>query len=96
MLHSGTTLKLDIPGFCIEFLFDTARAVTSLIFSGTLERPSDTVWVLAHAGGIVRFISWRLSLANLDPESLEKALRGVLTYLRSFYYDTALSNPRQP
>jgi predicted TIM-barrel fold metal-dependent hydrolase len=88
---SSSDLKLDIPGFYIEFLFDTTRAVTNLILSGVVERYPDIRWILAHAGGTVPYIAWRLSLANMDPKLLEKAPRGVLAYLKNFYYDTALS-----
>lgn len=88
---SSTALRLDIPGFYIEFMFDTTRAVANLIFSGSLERHPDIRWILAHAGGTVPFIAWRLALANLEPKLLEKAPRGVQAYLSSFYYDTALS-----
>ena len=88
---SSIGLKLDIPGFYIEFLFDTTRAVGNLIFSGTIERYPDIRWILPHAGGCVPYIAWRLSLANLDPKILERAPRGVMAYLKSFYYDTALS-----
>jgi predicted TIM-barrel fold metal-dependent hydrolase len=88
---SSYDLKLDIPGFYIEFLFDTTRAVTNLILSGVIERYPDIRWILPHAGGTVPYIAWRLSLANMDPKLLEKAPRGVLAYLKTFYYDTALS-----
>lgn len=84
-------LGLNIPGFYIEFLFDTTQAVTNLIFTGTVERYPDIRWILAHAGGAIPYIAWRLSLANLDPSTIEKAPRGALAYLRSFYYETALS-----
>ena len=88
---SSTGLNVNIPGFYIEFLFDTTRAVTNLIFTGTMERYPNIHWILPHAGGTIPYIAWRLSLANLDPKVLEKAPRGVLAYLKSFYYDTALS-----
>ena len=84
-------LELAIPGFYLEFLFDTTRAVTNLIFTGTAERYPAIRWILAHAGGTIPYIAWRLSLANLDPEIIKKAPRGVVAYLKSFYYDTALS-----
>ena len=84
-------MSLDIPAFYIEFLFDTTWAITNLIFSGTAERYPDIRWIFAHAGGTVPYIAWRLSLANFDPKVLERAPRGVLAYLKSFYYDTGLS-----
>lgn len=91
MHPSSETLNLDMPGFLIEFLFDTTRAVINLIYTGTLERYPNLRWILSHAGGTVPYIAWRLSLANFEPKFLEKAPRGMLAYLKSFYYDTALS-----
>lgn len=88
---SSEDLPLSMPGFLIEFLFDTTRAVTNLIFTGTLERYQNIRWILSHAGGTVPYIAWRLSLANFDPEFLKRSPRGMLAYLKSFYYDTTLS-----
>ena len=91
-LHTTTdAIGLDMPGFLMEFLCDTTRAACNLMFSGTLEKYPQIRWILAHAGGFVPYISWRLSLANLLPHLSEKAPQGVLTYLKRFYFDTALS-----
>lgn len=81
-------LKLDLPPFLIEFVFDTTRAVTNLIYSGTLERCPDIRFIVAHAGGTVPYLAYRISLGQL---MLQGAPQGVMTYLKQFYYDTALS-----
>lgn len=91
-LHPSTPqIEMQIPGFLVEFLCDTTRAATNLIFSGTLDKYPDIRWILSHAGGFLPFIAWRLSLANAMPSLAIRAPQGVLHYLRSFYYDTALS-----
>lgn len=91
-LHATSTqLQLDAPGFLVEFLCDTTRAATNLILSGTMERHPRIRWILAHAGGFTPYIAWRLSLANMLPETFERAPQGVLTYLQRFWFDTALS-----
>lgn len=84
-------IGLDIPGFFVEFLCDTSRATTNLIFSGALERYPDIRWILSHAGGFVPFIAWRLALADGMPTIRDKAPKGVLHYIRQLYFDTALS-----
>jgi len=56
-----------------------------------MERYPDISWILSHAGGFLPYIAWRLSLANNFPHFAEKAPHGVLTYIRRFYFDTALS-----
>jgi len=88
---TSTQVELGIPAFMVEFMCDTTRAATNLILSGTMERYPDIRWILAHAGGFLPFVAWRISLANNFPEFAEKAPQGVLTYIKRFYYDTALS-----
>lgn len=91
-LHaSSQSLGLQTPGFLLEFLCDTTRAATNLIFSGTLEKYPDIRWVLAHAGGFLPYVAWRLSLGNLMLELSRNVPQGVLEGIRRFYFDTALS-----
>ncbi|MBN3815764.1 amidohydrolase [Paraburkholderia sp. Se-20369] len=96
-LHrTSEELDLGAPGFLLEFLCDTTRAALNLILTGTLERFPNIRWILAHAGGFLPYVAWRLSLANLMPEWASKAPAGVLTYIRRFYFDTALSPADYP
>lgn len=67
------------------------RAATNLILSGTLERYSNIRWILSHAGGFLPYVAWRLSLANALPQYARQVPQGVLTHIRNFYFDTALS-----
>ena len=83
--------ELDLPHFLVEFVFDTTRAVANLLFSGTLERCSDIRFILAHAGGTVPYLVFRLSLGQFLPGLQENVPEGVTTYLSRLYYDTALS-----
>lgn len=84
-------LNLPAPGFLIEFLCDTTRAATNLILTGTVEKYSNIRWILAHAGGFLPCIAWRVALADALPDLAAKAPKGMLHYIRRFYYDTALS-----
>ncbi len=87
----NSDLKLDLPPFLVEFVFDTTRAVTNLIYSGTVERCPDIRFMLAHAGGTVPYLAYRISMGQI---MLPGAPQGVMTFLKQFYYDTALSaNP---
>jgi len=88
---NNSALKLDLPPFLIEFVFDTTRAVTNLLYSGTLERCPDIRFIVAHAGGTVPFLAYRISMGQI---MLTGAPQGALTYLKRLHYDTALSaNP---
>lgn len=85
-------LGLTVPSFAVEFVIDTTRAVSNMIWNGTFEKFPDIRWILAHAGGTLPFIAWRLSLLDLQfPELRQRSPRGTMSYLKRLYYDTALS-----
>jgi len=81
----------SVPAFLMEFVFETTRAVAGLLFSGTLERCPDIRFILSHAGGTVPYLVGRLALGQYLPALQDKVPKGVETYLRNLYYDTALS-----
>ena len=89
---TGVAPNVAIPVFAMDFTFDTTRAAFNLVFQGTAERYPNIRFVLAHAGGTVPFLAWRFNLLwGGSSELTERAPKGALHYLRSFYYDTALS-----
>ncbi|MBD9516454.1 amidohydrolase family protein [Pseudomonas sp. PDM22] len=94
MHESSEKLGIAAPGFLVEFLCDTTRAAVNLILTGTLEKYPRIRWVLAHGGGFLPYVAWRVSLANALPQFQDKAPQGVMTYLKRFYFDTALSPSR--
>lgn len=86
-------LPLPHPVWLYEFPFETVRAVTNLIYNGTLERYPQIRFQLSHLGGAVPFLAHRLaSLADREPEQAEQAPAGVLAYLARVHYDTGLAN----
>jgi predicted TIM-barrel fold metal-dependent hydrolase len=82
---------LKLPTSLIEFVFDTTRAITNLIYSGTLASCPDIKFIVSHAGGTVPYLAWRISLLQYMPGRKKKAPQGVTHYLKRLYYDTALS-----
>ena len=58
---AGAQIHLRVPGFLMEYLFDTTRAAANLVFSGAMDRYPDIKFILSHAGGTLPFISWRLA-----------------------------------
>jgi predicted TIM-barrel fold metal-dependent hydrolase len=89
--RAASDIKLELPGYLIEFVFDTTRAVANLVSSGTMARFPDIRYILSHAGGTVPYIAWRLSLSDFILDKDNKFPSGTLHYLKQFYYDTALS-----
>ncbi|HBP4632905.1 TPA: amidohydrolase [Pseudomonas aeruginosa] len=87
-------LGLGTPLSVVEYPSDITRAGLNLILSGTMERYHKIRWILAHAGGFLPYVAWRVSLANTMAEYGDTATQGVLTYLRRFYLDTATSVSR--
>jgi predicted TIM-barrel fold metal-dependent hydrolase len=92
-LHpSSRALDLPWPGFMMEYLFDTTRAVVNLVFGGALERFPRIRFILAHAGGLVPYFTWRLSVAPMIDARLPQVPREqILARLKRFWYDIALS-----
>jgi predicted TIM-barrel fold metal-dependent hydrolase len=91
-LHpSSRTLDLPWPGFMMEYLFDTTRAAVNLVFSGTTERFPRIRFVLAHAGGLMPYFAWRLSVSPMiDARLPQIPPEQIFARLGHFWYDTAL------
>jgi len=89
---SNATLQLPWPGFMMEYLFDTTRAVVNLVFGGALERYPRIRFILPHAGGLVPYFAWRLSVSPMiDPRLRQMTQAEVFSLLKRFWYDNALS-----
>lgn len=79
--------SLGYPRPMIEFPFDTTRAVTNMLLSGTLARYPDIRWIVPHAGGTLPFLAPRIAgisvlLGADDPAA-------VVVQLRRLHYDLA-------
>jgi predicted TIM-barrel fold metal-dependent hydrolase len=86
--------KLTIPHGIIEFVFDTTRAVTNLLYSGTLERYPNIRYIISHAGGTVPYMAQRITISTMLEvlhDQLPKGPAYYLQQLQRLYYDTALS-----
>jgi predicted TIM-barrel fold metal-dependent hydrolase len=96
-LHpSSKGLALPWPGFMMEYLFDTTRAVVNLIFSGAIERFPRIRLILPHAGGLAPYFAWRLSVSPMIDKRLPRLSRDqVFEGLAHFWYDNALSPGEQ-
>lgn len=84
----------DVPGFLLEFLCDTTRAAVNLMLQGVTERYPNIRWILSHSGGFLPYIAHRLTQADSTEQYAEAIPKGVLHYVKQFYYDTALSPSR--
>lgn len=89
-----------------EFTFQTTRAATNLILSGTLERYQNITFIFSHMGGTLPYIKWRLDHTFHKPGIFKlpvddniknhwKQLKLTPSeYMRRFYFDCALSTDK--
>ena len=83
-----------VPPAIIEFVFDTTRAITSLLASGTLQRCPDIRFIFCHAGGTAMPIAHRIDAWSERTAHVKQQTQGVLAALRRLHYDIATSaNP---
>ena len=87
---TSLSLGMRIPTFLVEYPFATTRAVANLIFSGAMRRFPNIRIILAHNGGAIPFLSWRLAMGPLIDERLSHFTQDeVLAALAEFYYESA-------
>ena len=82
------TLLPDVNPIMLEIPQDTTRAVTNLLFSGTLTKFKDIRFIFSHAGGAVPMMADRMrqySAANLG----DKLPQGIEFELKRLHYDIA-------
>lgn len=81
-------IALGYPRPMIEFPFDSTRAVTNLVLSGTLERCPKVRVIVPHAGGTLPFLAKRIA-GIAARMRLGKAGNNFIGALERLYYDTA-------
>lgn len=83
--------------FMAEFTFNTTRAAANLVLSGTMDRYPNIKFILAHAGGTLPYLTWRINQCyevvkqTMDSSSYVELAKAPEEYISDFYYDTALS-----
>jgi predicted TIM-barrel fold metal-dependent hydrolase len=102
LIHPSTIVpgsivpKLTLPWGLVEFVMDTTRCITNLLYSGTFERYPSIRYIVSHAGGTVPYIAWRIaSGVTIMPGAEKQMPKGPLHYLKKLYFDTALSTSDQ-
>jgi 6-methylsalicylate decarboxylase len=85
----------NIPTVFTEVPHDTARAIASLLFSGSFARFRDIRFIFSHAGGTLPMLAGRLSHYSAEMKDLvDKIPNGIEFELKRLYYDIASSaNP---
>jgi len=70
--------------------YETAAALSRLVYSGTMERHPNLRVIAHHGGGMVPHFSARLAMGPGARQTKDSLPRPPLEYFRRFYADTAL------
>jgi predicted TIM-barrel fold metal-dependent hydrolase len=73
----------------IEFIFDTARAVTGLILTGTLTRHPGMKIIVPHGGGALPLLADRITAFLSASSPSHNPAPDLVPQLRRLYYDLA-------
>lgn len=87
-------IGMGYPGPLIEFPFDSARSVVSLIFSGVLKNRPNIRLILSHGGGALPILLSRIAMVSQVPFVSPRPAGGaaeVTSEARRLYYDLALA-----
>lgn len=72
-----------------EFLFDTARTASDLLFRGALVRHPGIRWILTHGGGVLPLLADRLELFSAAFGTGPEGAPGAVEQLGRLWYDMA-------
>jgi predicted TIM-barrel fold metal-dependent hydrolase len=95
--HTHGLLPQPAPPI-IEFMFDTTRAITNLLYSGTFARCPDITWLFLHGGGTLPFLAdriamWARAMKN-NKELMDRLPNGVEHELKRLNLDIcSVCNP---
>ncbi|WP_189338517.1 amidohydrolase family protein [Sphingobium sp. SCG-1] len=77
------------PGI-MEFMFDTTRAVASMVFSGMRSRYRNFTYIATHGGGTIPYLAERFATDNMLPQGgyrVAMSADDIRRDLRSFIFD---------
>lgn len=100
-VHPAECPGIDVLGFgrpssVIEYPLDTARNITNAIYSGVFLRHPGLTLILAHGGGALPALGWRIAEHHVvgrgpdDDPAVDKA--HIADVLRALYYETAIAS----
>lgn len=93
---SALMQDLPVPPPAVEYMFDTTRAIVSLLFSGSFAKYRDINFIFTHAGGATAPLVKRIvRLASLDRKIAARLPDGPLAELKRLNFDTATSSDQE-
>src|SRR6266481_3454352 len=96
--RASLAVDLDIDASMLEFMFDTTRMLTNMVFTGAKRRFSDIRMISTHAGGTIPYLVTRLQTLELTfgpgPNRTPLTAEQVKEGFASFYYDLTAGTSR--
>ena len=85
----------DVPGPTVEYQFNTARAITNLLYTGTLSKYPDIRYIFCHAGGaLIPQVGRVVRHAEEDKKIAARLPNGPWHEIKKLHFDTAqAANP---
>lgn len=88
-------LGLHLWPALVEYPAETTRVAANLVYNGVMQRYPRIKWILAHAGGCLPYLAFRMELMDesddRSPSFRERHPEGFAPYVSKFYYDTAIA-----
>lgn len=82
-------VALGRPRPMLEFIFDSTRAVSDLVFAGVFTRYPDIEWIFTHGGGALPVLADRMELFRIVFGEGEGSEPSVQEQARALWYDMA-------
>jgi predicted TIM-barrel fold metal-dependent hydrolase len=80
----------DVLPRTVEFVFDSTRAIVSLVLSGVTSQLPDIRFIFCHGGGTLPMLAGRIEeLTKNEKGRDERIPRGIEFELKKLYYETA-------
>jgi predicted TIM-barrel fold metal-dependent hydrolase len=96
--RASLAVDLKIDASMLEFMFDTTRMLTNIVFTGAKRRFSDIRMISTHAGGTIPYLVTRIQTLELTfgpgPNRMPLTAEEVKEGFASFYYDLTAGTSR--
>ncbi len=89
------TLQPGVTDSVVEYDFDVARAVTSLLKNDSIRRYPNVRFIIPHSGGTLPALANRISETLPEPRS-DKASAEMIEQLKTLYYEVAHATYASP
>src|SRR6266481_10153356 len=96
--RASLAVDLKIDASMLEFMFDTTRMLTNMVFTGAKRRFPDIRMISTHAGGTIPYLVSRIQTLELTfgpgPDRMPLSAEEVKEGFASFYYDLTAGTSR--